>query len=126
VTLTEPDVTEDEFRQFVVEAIDSLPDELAFEMQNVEIVVEDEPPREFIADLPRGHSLLGHYHGVPLTGRGLYDRALPDKISIYRGPITRMSRTRDAIREQVRKTVLHEIGHHFGIGEDRLHELGWG
>lgn len=110
----------------MVEAIDSLPDELAKEMQNVEIVVEDEPPREFAAGLPRGHSLLGFYHGVPLTGRGLYDRALPDKISIYRGPITRLARTREGIRRQVRKTVLHEIGHHFGIDEERLHELGWG
>jgi len=119
-------VTEEEFRLFVIEAIDSLPDGLAHEMQNVEIVVEDEPPLEFVADLPRGHSLLGHYHGVPLTGRGLYDRALPDKISIYRGPITRMARKREAIRRQVHKTVLHEIGHHFGIDEDRLHELGWG
>jgi predicted Zn-dependent protease with MMP-like domain len=95
-------------------------------MQNVEIVVEDEPPREFVAGLPRGHTLLGFYHGVPLTGRGAYDRALPDKISIYRGPITRLSRTREGIRRQVRKTVLHEIGHHFGIDEERLHELGWG
>ena len=119
-------MTEEEFRLFVIEAIDSLPDGLAHEMQNVEIVVEDEPPLEFVADLPRGHSLLGHYHGVPLTGRGLYDRALPDKISIYRGPITRMARKREAIRRQVHKTVLHEIGHHFGIDEDRLHELGWG
>ena len=124
--MTEDVVTEEEFRAFVVETIDSLPDDVAREMQNVDIVVEEEPPAEFVVGLPRGHTLLGHYHGVPLTGRGLYDRALPDKISIYRGPITRMSRTRDAIRAQVKKTVLHEIGHHFGIDEDRLHELGWG
>ena len=119
-------VTEEEFRDFVAETLDSLPDDLAREMQNVDIVVEEEPPQEFVAGLPRGHTLLGHYHGVPLTGRGFYDRALPDKISIYRGPITRMARTRDGIRAQVKKTVLHEIGHHFGIDEDRLHELGWG
>ena len=119
-------MTEEEFRSFVIEAIDSLPDELAEEMQNVDIVVEDEPPPEFTRGLGRGHVLLGHYHGVPLTGRGFYDRALPDKISIYRGPITRLARTREQIRLQVRKTVLHEIGHHFGIDEDRLHELGWG
>lgn len=124
--MTEDMVTEEEFRSFVVETIDSLPDDLARKMQNVDIVVEEEPPREFLATLPRGHTLLGHYHGIPLTGRGFYDRALPDKISIYRGPITRLARSRDRIRAQVRKTVLHEIGHHFGIDEKRLHELGWG
>ena len=119
-------VTEEEFRGFVEEALDSLPDELAREMSNVDIVVEDEPPAEFVANLPRGHVLLGHYHGVPLTGRGRYDHVLPDKISIYMGPISRIARTRDAIRAQVKRTVLHEIGHHFGIEEGRLHELGWG
>ncbi|MGH2753331.1 MAG: metallopeptidase family protein [Actinomycetota bacterium] len=119
-------VDEEEFISYVAEAIDSLPDDLAAEMDNVEIVVEDEPPAEFLVNMPRGHSLLGHYHGVPLTGRGFYDRALPDKISIYRGPITRLARTPEAIRDQIKRTVLHEIGHHFGIDEDRLHELGWG
>ncbi len=114
------------FEDLVAEAIDSLPDDIAQMLSNVEIVVEDEPPLEFLARLPRNTTLLGHYHGIPLTSRGHYDRALPDKISIYKGPITRMARTPDRIRAQVRKTVLHEIGHHFGIEEDRLHELGWG
>ena len=114
------------FRSYVEDALDSLPEELAAQMQNVDVVVEDEPPAEYVAGLPRGHTLLGHYHGIPLTNRGRYDGALPDKISIYRGPITRMARTPGAIKEQVRRTVLHEIAHHFGIGEERLHELGWG
>jgi predicted Zn-dependent protease with MMP-like domain len=56
----------------------------------------------------------------------MYDHALPDKISIYRGPIERMARTPQRIKDQVRRTVIHEIAHHFGIGEERLHELGWG
>lgn len=114
------------FEDLVAEAIDSLPDDIARMLSNVEVVVEDEPPLEFTKDLPRNTTLLGHYHGIPLTNRGYYDRALPDKISIYQGPITRVARTPDRIRAQVRKTVLHEIGHHFGIDEDRLHELGWG
>jgi predicted Zn-dependent protease with MMP-like domain len=95
-------------------------------MQNVDIVVEEEPPWEYMQRLPSGHTLLGHYHGVPLTKRGIhYDGALPDKISIYKGPITRMARTPERIKEQVRRTVIHEIAHHFGISDERLHELGW-
>ena len=114
------------FEDLVADAIDSLPLELATRMENVEVVVEDEPPWDMIARLAPGSTLLGLYHGVPLTQRGqFYDRMLPDKISIYRGPITRMARTPDRIREQVRRTVIHEIAHHFGIDDDRLHELGW-
>lgn len=114
------------FRSFVADALDSLPDDLAAEMENVEIVVEAEPPAEYLAGLPAGHTLLGHYHGVPLTARTRYNQTLPDMISIYQGPIERMARTPEAIKRQVRKTVLHEIAHHFGIDEPKLHELGWG
>jgi predicted Zn-dependent protease with MMP-like domain len=119
----QPEVT---FEDLVADAIDSLPLELATRMENVEVVVEDEPPWEMVRRLAPGGTLLGLYHGVPLTERGqFYDRMLPDKISIYRGPITRMARTPDRIREQVRRTVIHEIAHHFGIDDARLHELGW-
>jgi predicted Zn-dependent protease with MMP-like domain len=114
------------FEDLVAEALDSLPEEVARAMQNVEVVVEDEPPPEMIKGLPRGTTLLGLYHGVPLTNRERYDRALPDKISIYKGPIVRLARTPERIKEQVRHTVIHEIAHHFGIEETRLHELGWG
>lgn len=116
----------DVFEGFVAEAIDSIPDEFRAEMDNVEIVVEDEPPPETLAALvPRGHSLFGLYHGVPKTERGIRYQSMPDKISIYRGPITRAFRTPARIKEQVRRTVIHEIAHHFGIDDDRLHELGW-
>lgn len=114
------------FEDLVAEALDSLPPDIAEMLDNVEVVVEDEPPVGYLAGLPRGHTLFGLYHGVPLTKRGVYDRALPDKISIYKGPITRSARTPVRIREQVRRTVIHEIGHYFGLDEDRLHELGWG
>jgi predicted Zn-dependent protease with MMP-like domain len=113
------------FEELVADALDSLPPELAARMDNVEVVVEDEPPWDMVSRLAPGSTLLGLYHGVPLTERGHYDRMLPDKISIYRGPITRLARTPDRIREQVRRTVIHEIAHHFGIDDDRLHELGW-
>ena len=114
------------FEELVSEAIDSLPEELGRAMQNVEVVVEQEPPRELLRRMGRHQTLLGLYHGVPLTSRGSYDGVLPDKISIYEGPITRIARTPEAVREQVRRTVIHEIAHHFGIDDDRLHELGWG
>ena len=118
--------TIDPFEGLVAEALDSLPEEITQMMSNVQVVVQDEPSQEQLQGLPPGHTLLGLYHGVPLTSRGVYDHALPDKITIFRGPIVRTARHSDAIREQVRRTVIHEIGHHFGIGEARLHELGWG
>ncbi len=111
------------FRELVSDALDSLPEEIAVLMDNVEIVVEDEPPRDYTRGWHSG-TLLGLYHGIPLTQRERYGNVLPDKISIYRRPIERISRSADDIRAHVRETVLHEIGHHFGIGESRLRELG--
>ena len=115
-----------DFEELVTQALDSLPREIAERVENVEVVVEDEPPANILEGLPPGTSLFGLYHGIPLTKRGNYGNALPDKISIYRGPITRHWRAPDAIRAQIRRTVIHEIGHYFGIPEHRLHELGWG
>ena len=107
----------DEFEDLVEEAVASLPDDLRDFMSNVVVVVEDEPP----AGLP----LLGLYQGVPLTRRTTaYAAVPPDKITVYRGPIERTSGgdpTR--LRSQVRRVVLHEIAHHFGISDDRLREL---
>jgi predicted Zn-dependent protease with MMP-like domain len=116
------------FEELVAEALDSIPEELSRMMSNVEIVVQDEPAPHQLANLALGpdSTLFGLYEGIPLTSRGVYDRALPDKITIFEGPITRYARTPDAIREQVRRTVIHEVAHHFGIDEDRLHDLGWG
>ena len=115
-----------EFEDLVVDAIDSLPEDFMAAMANVEIVVEDEPPPEAVARLPRGSILFGLYQGHPLTRRGVwYANVLPDKISIYKGPIERAVGTPERVKEQVRKTVVHEIAHHFGIGDRRLRELGW-
>jgi predicted Zn-dependent protease with MMP-like domain len=116
-----------EFDGLVAEALDSLPPEIQDMMNNVQVVVEVEPTADQLQALgPRGGTLLGLYQGVPLTERGNYDRMLPDKITIFQGPITRMIRSAEGIRSQVRKTVIHEIAHHFGIEESRIHELGWG
>ena len=121
----EPAAVPQTFEDLVADALDGLPDQIAKQMQNVQVVVEEEPPLEQLRRLPPGSMLLGLYHGIPLTKRGIhYDGALPDKISIYKGPITRLARTPARIRKQVRRTVIHEIAHHFGISDDRLHELG--
>ncbi len=114
------------FERLVEEALDSLPEEIAARMENVEVVLEDEPPLEELARLPRGVTLFGLYHGIPLTRRGNnYAGVLPDRISIYQGPIERRAGSAEAIRVQVRKTVIHEIAHHFGIDDHLLRELGW-
>ena len=121
------ELSEKAFRELVSDALDSLPEDITRLMQNVDVVVEDEPPPESLARLSRGDTLLGEYRGFPLTARGVnYEGALPDKISIFKGPIERSSSTPNDVREQVRRTVIHEIGHHFGLDEDRLEELGWG
>jgi predicted Zn-dependent protease with MMP-like domain len=105
----------DEFEELVEQAIESLPDDLRTFMSNVGIVVEDEPP----AGLP----LLGLYQGVPLTVRtSSYAAVPPDKITIYRGPLERLYSGDELVR-QVRRVVLHEIAHHFGISDERLVEL---
>jgi predicted Zn-dependent protease with MMP-like domain len=107
----------DEFEDLVDQAVASLPDDLRTFMSNVAVVVEDEPP----AGLP----LLGLYQGVPLTRRTSgYAAVPPDKITIYRGPLERLTGgDPDRLREQVRRVVLHEIAHHFGISDERLREL---
>jgi predicted Zn-dependent protease with MMP-like domain len=106
-----------DFDQFVQDALDSLPRELRERISNVEIVVEDEPPA--------GQPLLGLYQGVPLTRRGSgYNGALPDKITIYRGPLERLyARDSEVLRGQIRHVVLHEVAHHFGISDERLIEI---
>ena len=110
-------VEPDRFEEMVATALDELPEELGRLMRNVAVTVEHAPG-------PPG--LLGLYQGVPLTSRTThYAGVLPDRITIYRLAICAVCRTEDEVREQVRRTVIHEVGHHFGIDDDRLHELGW-
>jgi predicted Zn-dependent protease with MMP-like domain len=108
---------EPDFDQWVEDAIEGLPRDLRSAISNVAIVIEDEPP----AGLP----LLGLYHGVPLTRRtSSYAAVPPDKISIYRGPLERYYSDDPArLREEIRRVVIHEIAHHFGISDERLREL---
>jgi predicted Zn-dependent protease with MMP-like domain len=111
------DVSEERFEELVSEALDSLPPEFASHIDNVAVMVEDGTTES---------PLLGLYQGIPLTKRTAgYSGVTPDRITIFRLPILARSRTEDDVREQVRRTVLHEVGHYFGIGDGRLRELGW-
>ena len=114
------DVPAEQFDELVADALDQIPPELAHLISNCVVLVEEDVP----AGTP---SLLGLYVGIPLTERTTaYSGVLPDRITLYRRPILSVSRDYDDVVEQVLVTVVHEIAHHFGIGEDRLHELGWG
>jgi predicted Zn-dependent protease with MMP-like domain len=108
---------EPEFEECVQQAIDGLPDDLRDAMSNVAITIADEPPP--------GQPLLGLYQGVPLTSRTSgYSGVPPDLITIYRGPLDRLyGHDPELLREQIRRVVLHEIAHHFGISDERLREL---
>lgn len=122
-------VSADAFERIVAEGLDEIPEPFADLLENVHVVVEDEPTPEDLAAAglrPGEGTLYGLYHGVPQTERGPgYTFAMPDRITIYRGPLCRACRSRDELREQVMHTVIHEVAHHFGIDDDRLDELGW-
>ena len=110
-------VDRDRFEEMVVAALDSLPDDLGRLMRNVAVTVEHDGG-------PRG--LLGLYQGIPLTSRTTsYAGVLPDRITIYRLAICAICDTEDEVVDQVRRTVIHEVAHHFGIDDARLDELGW-
>ena len=115
------------FEQLVDDALSGLPGEIAGWMDNVAIVIAEWPTPQQLAQsgLGPGDMLLGLYVGVPKTHRGFtYGETVPDKIVIFRQPILRICRTPDQIRAQVRRTVLHEIGHHFGLDEGQLRSAG--
>src|SRR5689334_6325413 len=114
------DMSRREFEALVADALDAIPPDFARLMSNVVVLVEDEPD-------PEDPDLLGLYHGVALTERTSdYGGVLPDRITIYRGPTLRVCQSRDEVRDEVLTTVVHEVGHHFGMSDQRLHELGWG
>jgi predicted Zn-dependent protease with MMP-like domain len=114
------EVTAQRFEELVAEALDAVPETLLALLDNVVVMVEDRSP----AGQP---TLLGRYEGIPLTERGTrYSGVLPDRISIYRLPILAICRTDADVVREVNVTVVHEIAHHFGIDDARLHELGYG
>ncbi|MGI8879190.1 MAG: metallopeptidase family protein [Jatrophihabitans sp.] len=112
-------VSPERFEELIGEALDRIPPELMKELNNVVIRAADQHPEN--------PHLLGLYHGVDLTRRTHdYTWAMPDEITIYRLPLLRICGDEDELAHQVAVTVVHEVGHHFGIDDARLHELGWG
>ena len=115
-----------DFEALVAEALDELPRRFRRQLRNIAVVVEGEPSQELLEELglwPRG-TLLVLYRGVPLPRRGFsYGNVLPDHITIFQRPIEVMCRTRDDLKEAVKDTVKHEIGHYFGLDDKRLEEL---
>ena len=113
------EMSRDRFEELVADALDLIPAEFATAMDNVVVLVEDRAP-----DNP---TLLGLYHGVALTERtSHYGGYLPDRITIYREAILDICDSDEEVVEEVAITVVHEVAHHFGIDDDRLHDLGWG
>ncbi len=114
------EVSAQRFEELVSEALDTIPPELTRLIDNCVVLVEEEPP----AGDP---DLLGLYDGTPLTERdSSYSMVVPDRITLFRGPLLAMCDDEDEVVREVRVTVVHEVAHHFGIDDDRLHDLGYG
>jgi predicted Zn-dependent protease with MMP-like domain len=106
----------DAFEALVADALATIPDNLRAEMENVAIIIDNESPPG---------SLYGLYEGIPLTSRGTYAGVSPDRITLFLATVCRSASTTEELARRVRVTLLHEVGHHFGIGEERLRDLGW-
>ena len=122
-------VDRDQFEDLVRSALDDLPEEFASRLENVEILIEDEPSPALLRSMglnPRHDTLFGLYRGVPLAQRGLnYAGVLPDTITIFYRPLVRACVTPENIRRQVRITVIHEVGHFFGLDDAAIRALGY-
>jgi predicted Zn-dependent protease with MMP-like domain len=121
-------MTREEFEAVVAEAIDAIPEEFHRHLENVAVVVEDEPHPDLLRHLgldPRRDTLFGLFQGVPLPGRPWDWTGLPDRITIFGGPLRRACATRRELKHQVRTTVVHEVAHFFGLDERRIRRLGY-
>jgi predicted Zn-dependent protease with MMP-like domain len=119
-------LTREEFEEAAVSALKRLPGFLKEKMENVDVVVEDWASREILSQmrLRSPYELLGLYQGIPLNKRGYYyGNVLPDKITLYQIPIESVCRSREEIIERVKEVVIHEVGHYFGLDDERLREL---
>lgn len=111
-------ISADDFESLVNDELDALPLEMLAGLDNVVIMIEDEPED--------GSDLLGVYEGLALTERDNYAGVLPDRIVLFRGPLTRMCTDINDLKDEIHITLVHEIAHFYGIEEDQLHHLGWG
>lgn len=121
-----PLVERERFEELVRQALDTLPEEIAQRIDNVDVEVEDwaSPQTLTSARVGRGRTLLGLYQGVPLTKRNSgYNMVPPDRITIFQGPLERMAADDDDLVRRVRDVVVHEVAHHFGISDERLREI---
>ena len=121
-------ISDEEFNQAAERALARIPERFRTVLDNVNIAVEDEPTVEDLrnADCQRGGELLGLYQGIPLTQRATnYMGAMPDLITIFRGPLERACDDRGQLEQEIRLTVLHEIGHYFGLDDEQLHARGY-
>lgn len=119
-------VTEEEFEGLVTEAVSSLPQKFKEKMENIAIAIEDLPSQELLREMKikSPYGLLGLYRGVPFPRRGIwYGNVMPDKIIIFKKPIEVRCRNNEKIKESVRRVVIHEIGHYFGLGEADLRKI---
>ena len=125
VQMTQVDVSEERFESMVADVLDSIPDELAAQLENVAVMVQDWPSSVQLNG--RRGTLLGLYEGIDLTRRSPigYTGVMPDRITIFLGPLCALAQDEEDLARQVRVTVRHEVGHDFGLSEQRLHELGW-
>ncbi|HEX6258383.1 MAG TPA: metallopeptidase family protein [Candidatus Saccharimonadales bacterium] len=120
-------ITQEQFEVIVAEAIDAIPERYARRLENVAFVTADAPTQEQRDKMHLRHyeTLFGLYEGIPQVARGAnYSMVLPDKITIFKLPLTSASRNLDELRERTRKTVWHEVAHHFGLDHDQIHQLG--
>ena len=113
----------------MLQALESIPDLIRVRMENVDVTIDDWPTEEQLTDLGMDPDelLFGLYEGTPLVERGITaDPLLPDKITIFQGPLEEAFASEQEIEDEIRRTVVHEVAHHFGIDEERLAELGYG
>jgi len=120
------EIETEDFEELVREAVNTLPPKFKEKMENIAVVIEELPSGELLSEMKikSPYGLLGLYQGVPLTGRGVwYGNVLPDKIIIFKKPIESGCRNKEEIKEAVRRVVIHEIGHYFGLGERALRKI---
>jgi predicted Zn-dependent protease with MMP-like domain len=114
------EISDEEFDDLVSEALDTIPEAFWQRVENVVVLVEDEPPDS-------DPDLLGYYDGIPLSERdSWYSGVLPDRVLLFRGPLKEMCHSREELAEEIAITVVHEIGHFFGFDDHDLGDLGWG